>query len=239
MIDGFLSYPDVMDFMSSPVTFLSDDGIGDDDDGAENGDDLLALEAALNVEALNLGVNAEEVQSFTPIPTNTSPDTSQGGQFYNTASAVLSQRGMGADGDGDRGSDDDEEKKDEEENEEEGEEEEEDDVKASIKSHQDPDVEEEEEEQESSEEEQESSEEEQENSFSPVESFQDLDARFNEVGSLTIRAVRGQYVDEVFIVRSVQVSRRSTGRHSVTCIAQDGGTRTTSFYDVNDFEVAN
>ena len=71
-----------------------------------------------------------------------------------------------------------------------------------------------------------------------VESFQDLGARLNE-GSLTIRAVRGQYEGEVFIVRSVQVSRRTTGRNSVTCIAHDGGTRTTSFYDVNDFEVAN
>ena len=159
--------------------------------------------------------------------------TSQGEEFYNMASAVQSQQGMGADGDGDRGSDDDEEKKDEEENEEEGEEEEEDDVKASIKSHQDPDVEEEEEEQESSEKEQEDS-----FLYSTVESFQDLGARLNE-GSLTIRAVRGQYEGEVFIVRSVQVSRRTTGRNSVTCIAQDGGTRTTSFYDVNDFEVAN
>ena len=161
--------------------------------------------------------------------------TSPGEQFYNMASVVQSQQGMGADGGGDSGSDDDEEK------EEEGE----DDEKA--ESLQDPDVEEEEEEessekeQESSEKEQELSEEEQEDSFlySPVESFQDLGARFNEEGSLTIRAVRGQYEDEVFIVRSVQVSRRSTGRHSVTCIAQDGGTRTTSFYDVNDFEVAN
>ena len=155
--------------------------------------------------------------------------TSQGEQFYNMASAVQSQQGTGADGGGDSGSDDDEEK------EEEGE----DDEKAEGR--QDPDVEEEEEEQESSEKEQESSEEEHEDSFlySPVESFQDLGARFNEEGSLTIRAVRGQYVDEIFIVRSVQVSRRSTGRHSVTCIAQDGGTRTTSFYDVDDFEVAN
>ena len=141
------------------------------------------------------------------------------------ASAVQSQQGMGADGDGDRGSDDDEEKKDNEEEEEKEE--------ASIESLQDPDVEEEEEEQESSEEVQDDS------FYSPVESFQDLGARFTEEGSLTIRAVRGQYEGEVFIVRSVQVSRRTTGRHSVTCIAQDGGTRTTSFYDVNDFEVAN
>jgi len=157
--------------------------------------------------------------------------TSQDEQFYNVASAVLSQQGMGADGDGDRGSDDDKEKKDEEEEEEE--EEEDDDEKASIDSLQDPDVEEEEEEQESSEKEQEDS-----FLYSTVESFQDLGARLNE-GSLTIRAVRGQYEGEVFIVRSVQVSRRTTGRNSVTCIAQDGGTRTTSFYDVNDFEVAN
>ena len=155
--------------------------------------------------------------------------TSPGEQFYIMASAVQSQQGMGADPDV-------EGKEEEQESSEEAQESSEE-AQESSKEEQESS----EEEQESSDKEQESSEEEHEDSFlySPVESFQDLGARFNEEGSLTIRAVRGQYVDEVFIVRSVQVSRRSTGRHSVTCIAQDGGTRTTSFYDVNDFEVAN
>ena len=86
---------------------------------------------------------------------------------------------------------------------------------------------------------QEEEDEEQEDSFySHVESFQKLKERFEANRSLTIRALRGQYEGEICIVTNVYVSPRARGRNSVTCIAQGGGTKTASFYDVNDFEVA-